>query len=214
MAISRPALRAHIKEALLRRILDGDYEPGDRIVETHIAQEFEFSQGPVREALRELESLRLVVTEQHRGARVRQVSLEELVEIYPVRAALEDVAGRAAWPVLHADMRVLREELDALLAAAQTQDSNAFIAHDVALHRAVVHAAGNRTLHELWESLHVHTRTTITVLGMEDLRPVAESHRPIVEAFGSGTPAQAGRAMRRHIEFYGRQLQAQRREPR
>ena len=214
MAISRPALREHIKKALLQRILDGEYKPGERIVETHIAQEFEVSQGPVREALRELESLRLVVTEPHRGARVRQVSIDELVEIYPVRAALEDVAGRAAWPVLHGDAGVLHAELDALFAAAEAQDLNAFIAHDVQFHRAIVRAAGNRTLEELWESLHVHTRTTITLLAVGDLRLVAESHRPIVEALEHGTPAQAGRAMRRHIESYGRQLQVHRQRPR
>jgi DNA-binding GntR family transcriptional regulator len=206
MAISRPALREHIKEALLKRILDGDYAPGERIVETRVAQEFAVSQGPVREALRELESLRLVVTEPHRGARVRQVSREELLEIYPVRAALEEVAGRAAWPALHADAGVLRAELAALFASAEAHDLNAFTAHDVALHRAVFRAAGNRTLEELWESLHVHTRTTITLLGLDDLRSVAESHRPIVDAFEHGTAAQAGRALRRHIESYGRQL--------
>jgi DNA-binding GntR family transcriptional regulator len=206
MGISRPALREHIKEALLKRILDGAYAPGERIVETRVAQEFEVSQGPVREALRELESLRLVVTEPHRGARVRKVSREELLEIYPVRAALEEVAGRAAWPALHEDAHVLRDELDALFAAAEAQDVNAFSVHDVALHRAVFRAAGNRTLQELWESLHVHTRTTITLLGVDDLRPVAESHRPIVEAFERGTAAQAGRELRRHIESYGRQL--------
>jgi DNA-binding GntR family transcriptional regulator len=206
MAISRPALREHIKEALLKRILDGDYAPGERIVETRVAQEFAVSQGPVREALRELESLRLVGTEPHRGARVRQVSREELLEIYPVRAALEEVAGRAAWPALHADAGVLRAELAALFASAEAHDLNAFTAHDVALHRAVFRAAGNRTLEELWESLHVHTRTTITLLGLDDLRSVAESHRPIVDAFEHGTAAQAGRALRRHIESYGRQL--------
>jgi len=210
MAITRPALREHIKEALLKRILDGEYAPGERIVETHVAQEFAVSQGPVREALRELESLRLVVTEPHRGARVREVSAEELLEIYPVRAALEEVAGRAASPVLRSDAAALHAELAALYAAADAQDLNAFIAHDVAFHRTIVRAAGNRTLEELWESLHVHTRTTITLLGVDDLRAVAESHRPIVEALEHGTPAQAGRAMRRHIESYARQLRLRR----
>src|SRR4051795_10168425 len=96
MALSRPMLRDRIKDAILARILDGTYAPGERIVEIRVAQELGVSQAPVREALRELELLRLVVSEPFRGARVREVTARELAEIYPVRAALEEVAARGA----------------------------------------------------------------------------------------------------------------------
>ena len=89
-------MRDQIKEVLLERILEGEYEPGDRLVETQIAQELGISQTPVREALRELETLRFVVSEPFKGTRVRLVSRQEILEIYPVRAALEEVAARSA----------------------------------------------------------------------------------------------------------------------
>jgi DNA-binding GntR family transcriptional regulator len=212
MALSRPALREQIKETLLKRILDGDYAPGERIVETRVAQELDVSQGPVREALRELEALRLVVTEQHRGARVRAFSREELLEMYPVRAALEDVAARAAAQVLRGDPTELHARFDALFRAAEAEDVAEIIRSDVEFHRTIVRAAGNRTLEEVWESLHVHARTAITLLGVDDLTAVAESHRPIVEALEHGSPAQAGRAARGHIESYARRLRIRGRE--
>ena len=95
-SLTRTVYREQIKEVLLERILDGVYPPGERIVETRVAREFGVSQGPVREALRELESLRLVVSEPFVGVRVRAVSPEELGEIYPVRSGLEEVAARTA----------------------------------------------------------------------------------------------------------------------
>src|SRR3954466_11235897 len=96
MAVNRAMLRDQIKDVLLQRILDGHYSPGQRIVETRVAEEFGVSQAPVREALRELEILRLVVSEPFRGARVRDVSTREIAQAYPVRAALQGLAAPAA----------------------------------------------------------------------------------------------------------------------
>ena len=60
-------LRDQIKDVIVERILDGVYGPGERIVEIRVAEEFGVSQAPVREALRELELLRLVVSEPFRA---------------------------------------------------------------------------------------------------------------------------------------------------
>ncbi len=208
MAVTRRALREEIKAALLERILEGELAPGQRIVETRVAQEFEVSQAPVREALRELESLRLVVTEPHRGARVREVTTEELREIYPVRAALEEVAARAAAQALRGDASALQADLDAMLDAARAGDVARLVAHDVAFHRRVVQTSGNRTLEELWASLQVHTRTTITYLAIQDLHAVAESHRPVLDALAAGDGEGAGRALRAHIESFAQLIRA------
>jgi DNA-binding GntR family transcriptional regulator len=198
-------LRDQIKDVLVERILDGVYGPGERIVEIRVAQEFGVSQAPVREALRELELLRLVVSEPFRGARVREVTTEELVEIYPVRAALEEVAARAATGNLDGDVTALAAEIDAMRQAAAAGDVHAFIAHDVAFHRHIVEASGNRTLQELWRSLHADLRTTITLIKrVEDLREVAESHVPVMEALAARDAERAATVLRRHIEGFAR----------
>jgi DNA-binding GntR family transcriptional regulator len=203
MAVMRSMLRDQIKDAIVERILDGVYGPGERIVEIRVAEEFGVSQAPVREALRELELLRLVVSEPFRGARVREVSTQELAEIYPVRAALEEVAARSATPVLAGDVKALTAELKAMRRAAKRGDVHDFIAHDVAFHRVIVEASGNGTLQELWRSLHVDLRTTITLIKrVEDLSYVAESHVPILEAIQAGDPETAALVLRRHIESF------------
>jgi DNA-binding GntR family transcriptional regulator len=205
--VSRPTLRDQIKDALLQRILQGTYAPGERIVEIRVAQEFGVSQAPVREALRELEILRLIESEPFRGARVRGARPEEIVEIYPVRAALEEVAARAAAPRLAGRVQPLAEEVEGMRAAAADGDLNRFVAHDVAFHRRFVVASGNRTLIDMWETLHIDLRTRLTLIQRhDDLLEVAERHVPVMEALDGGDGMLAGRLVREHIEGFGRSV--------
>lgn len=203
--VNRIVLREQIKDALLQRILDGTYEPGERIIEMRVAEEFGVSQAPVREALRELEILRLVESEPFRGARVKEVHRQQILEIYPVRAALEEVAAQAAAGHLGDRGDAMAAEVDAMRAAAADRDLHEFVRHDVAFHRLVVEASGNRTLRELWESLHVDLRTRFTLIQrMDDLADVAESHVLIMATLREGDADAAGSAIREHIEGFGR----------
>lgn len=203
-ALTRTMYRAQIKEVLLERILDGVYQPGERIVETRVAREFGVSQGPVREALRELESLRLVVSEPFVGVRVRAITPEELGEIYPVRSGLEEVAARAAAPRFAGAVEPLERELEHMRRIAPTGAVHDFMLHDVQFHRLIVEGSGNRTLGELWTSLHVEARTMITFTRYGDLRAIAESHVPILEALRAGDPERSSAALRAHFEYYAR----------
>src|SRR2546427_12191764 len=116
------ARREQVKELTRERILNETYRPGERLVETRIAAELGTSQAPVREALRDLELLRFVESEPFRGARVREVSEEELIEVYPVRAAIEEVAAREAAVRLNGGVEELEAELEAMHRAADAGD--------------------------------------------------------------------------------------------
>lgn len=208
MRLRRAVLRDQIKEVLLERILGGEYGPGDRLVETQIAQELGISQTPLREALRELEILRFVTSEPFKGTRVRQVSREEILEIYPVRAALEEVAAREAAVRLGGRVDELEAEFQGMLRAVDAGDLHGQVRRDVGFHRLVVEASGNRTLLDLWSSLRIEARTLITFLRADiDLRELAETHRPILEAIRSGDPDESGRILREHLELFGALIQ-------
>jgi DNA-binding GntR family transcriptional regulator len=201
--VSRSMLRDQVREVLLERILNGEYAPGERIKETQVAQEFDLSQAPVREALRELEILGMVVSEPYRGARVRAVTAQELAEIYPIRAAIEEVAAREAARRMGGDVAALEKELDGMCAAADAGDLHRLLVHDVNFHRLIVEACGNATLYQVWRSLRIEARTMITLIKFdEDLRSIAEGHRPVLDAIRAGKSAQAGRALRKHIEHF------------
>jgi DNA-binding GntR family transcriptional regulator len=208
VAISRTVLREQIKELLLERILTHVYGPGDRLVETRIAQELGVSQAPVREALRELETLRFVESSPFKGAWVREVSDTELAEIYPIRAALEDVAARAAAERLDGEVAPLEREIRAM-AEAQTVAEQ--VEHDARFHELIVEAAANARLLELWQSLQVEARTMITALRIGvDAAEVARRHEPIVDALRRRDADAAGDEIRRHVEEFGRMFMASR----
>jgi len=198
-------LRDAIKERIVARILDGTYGPGERIVESAVAAEFGVSQAPVREALRDLEAMRFVESQPHRGARVRDVTADELVQIYPVRAALEEVAGREAAPrITEAAIALLREELAGMRRAAGAGDLHALMVHDARFHEIIVEASGNYVLLDVWRSLRVQARSLVTALkGRSDLHAIAELHRPVLQAVEFRDPELLGKEMRAHIEFFG-----------
>lgn len=201
MKATRLLLREHIKEMILERILTGVYEPGERLVETRLAKEFETSQVPVREALRELEVLRFVESEPFRGARVRAVSRAEMVEIFPVRSAIEEVAVRLATVQLDGDVEELERHLGAMEKAAADGDLQEQVDSDVAFHRTIVEASGNSILGDVWLSLRVEGRTMITSLragiGLEEIVAI---HEPILAAIRAKDPDAAAAAMRRHFD--------------
>ncbi len=201
----RRVLRDVIKERIVERILDGTYPPGSRIVESQLAQEFGTSQAPVREALRDLEGMRFIESQPHVGARVRAVTSEELGQIYPVRAALEEVAGReAAVRMTDEILAALADELQAMRSAAEAGEVHEQLVHDARFHEIIVEASGNQVLLEVWRSLRVEARTLVSVIKADSNLPmIAEMHRPVLSALQSRDPDLAGKEMRAHIEFFG-----------
>jgi DNA-binding GntR family transcriptional regulator len=205
-AITRAVLGDQVREALLERILDGQYPPGTRLVETQLAKEFGISQAPVREALRDLEAMRLVEAQPFHGTYVRELAKDELVEVYPVRTVLEDLAARLATPRLAGEVTAIAECLDTMRAAEAEGDTRSAIEHHVRFHRLIVEAAGNSILLHVWQSLAIEARTRITFMAGE-VAPGAlwEQHVPILRALERQDADDAAAQARIHFEQFGRE---------
>jgi DNA-binding GntR family transcriptional regulator len=200
VTVERTVLREQIKEILLERILRGELEPGERLVETRLARELGTSQAPVREALRDLQLLRLVESEPFRGARVREVDDAQLLPVFPVRAALEDLAAREAAVRAEGDVRTLEREVAEMRRAAGRGDWRSQISADLAFHRALVELAGNEPLLQSWLVLGIDVSTAFaTYWTYWDQADLAEFHVPIVDAVRSGDAARAGAEARKHV---------------
>ena len=198
--ISRTVLREQVKDILLHRIVSGELKPGERLVETRIANELGTSQAPVREALRDLELLRLVESEPFRGARVRGFGEVELIEVYPVRAVLEEFAAKEATKLLDGNVSLLEAELEAMREAARRGDMNGLVEHDIAFHRTMIQMAGNEPLLQSWLVLGVEASTAFaTYQTFWDQAELAEFHVPIVEAIRAGDSRRAGVEARKHV---------------
>jgi len=183
------SLREQIRERIVEGIVSGRWKPGERIVERRIAVELEVSQTPVREALRELETLRLIESAPNKGVRVRELSAADLEEIYPVRAGLEQVAAELAAPRLAEDVSALEPHVTALYDADRAGDGEAQVRHTVAFHRELVRAAGNSVLLHTWESLGIEVWTALSIRWLGTVQQsYAEEHEAVVEAFRRRDP--------------------------
>ncbi|MEV7010884.1 GntR family transcriptional regulator [Streptosporangium sp. NPDC051022] len=196
-SLVRVPLRDQIRRVLLDGLVSGRWQPGERIVERRIAAELEVSQAPVREALRELETLRLVESTPNKGARVRAFTESDLREIREVRAGLEEIAAALALPSV--DPEALERHVTRLREAALNGDTAGRIEHGTAFHREIVRASGNVLLRDVWESLGVEVWTHLSMrLFDAELHEDAAAHEPIAEAFRRRDPA-AGRMLRDHV---------------
>jgi DNA-binding GntR family transcriptional regulator len=201
LPFTRANLREQIKDVLLQRIVEGSYPPGSRIVETRVAQELGVSQGPVREALRDLEQLGCVVHEPYRGCSVRAFSVDELLDAFPVRAALEALAARlAAERITDDELDALDELLDRMRLAARRGDAHDQSQANASFHATIVRAARNSTLERQWRMLEPFSRTYLTVSrpGI-DLLHLSERHVPILDALRRHEPDAAAEAMHDHL---------------
>ena len=209
-SVDRRVLREQIRDYLVQDILEGRRAPGDRIVETRVARDFNVSQTPVREALRDLEVFGFVVVIPFRGAVVRETSIEDLLQVYPIRAMLEGLAARhAATRISEPGLKKLATLLQRMRKAAACGDHRACVDADLAFHFTIVEASGNWLLMQFWERMRLASSTFITVMKTKhSLHEIAEHHLPLLEALTARNPKLAERTMRRHIERAGDWLRA------
>jgi DNA-binding GntR family transcriptional regulator len=203
MKRERDCMSDRIRRSLAERILGGQLPPGERLVEMRIAREFRSSQAPVREALRELETMRLVESQPYRGTRVRSVGDREMAEAYAVRAVLERAAAEAAAPWLKGHAEPILASLEALHEVARAGDRDGYATRNYEFHRGIVEAAGNSVLLHTWLSLDFEARVRVK-LAQEpaDLVRLAALHDPIARALEAGDGATAGRLLFEHSESF------------
>jgi DNA-binding GntR family transcriptional regulator len=200
VTVERTVLREQVKEILLERILRGELEPGERLVETRLARELGTSQAPVREALRDLQLLRLVESEPFRGARVRAVDDTHLLPVFPVRAALEELAAREAAVKAEGDVRALERQVAEMRRAAGRGDWRSQVSADLAFHRVMVEMADNEPLLQSWLVLGIDVSTAFaTYWTYWDQSELADFHVPIVEAIQARDATRAGAEARKHV---------------
>lgn len=193
------SLRDQIREHIVEGIVSGRWKPGERIVERRIATELEVSQTPVREALRELESLRLIESAPNKGVRVRNLTAADLEESYPVRAGLEQIAAELAAGRLAEDCSALEPHVVALYEADARGDGTAQVRHTVGFHRELVRAAHNAVLLHTWEGLGIEVFTALSIRWLGTVqKSYAEEHEDLVRAFRRRDP-RIGVLVKEHV---------------
>src|SRR5215469_13764961 len=126
---------------------------------------------------------------------------KEIQDAYEIRAALEEVGGRAAARMLKGNTAALQCELEAMRAAFDRLDLDSFVEHDIVFHRNILEASQNEVLLRVWDSLAVDLWMRALIGRISgDLPELVESHHSIVDALEKGRGREAGLLLRNHVE--------------
>lgn len=190
-----------VQQEIERAILQGEYAPGSKLTEAALAEQMGVSRGPVREAFRMLEEAGLVRNEKNRGVFVRDIPIDEAVEIFDLRAAMDELVGRRlAEHITPAQMKEIKGLVDSMEKAVKAEDARQYHLLNLTFHDRLVEMAGNRKLTAIYRKL-IKELSLFRRLNLADgwLLPIsANEHRQIVKAIASGDADTAGRAMFDH----------------
>ena len=203
-------LRERVHDHLKTEILASHYAPGTELLEVPLSEELGVSRGPVREALRSLESEGLVEITPRRGAVVTAFSRREFLEAYQVRESLEALGVRLAVPRLtESALDALDARLDEMTSFAAANDVDGFFEANAAFHDAFMEASENRKLIEVYRRLMAqmgpYRRPSARLRGNVE-RSIAE-HREILTAARQRDVETAVECLMRHVEVPQRMLE-------
>lgn len=196
-------IAGRISRVLADRIVRGELAPGARLRQDHIAEEFQASHVPVREAFRRLEAQGLAISEPRRGVRVASFDIAEVREVAEMRAALEVLALKHA--ARHLTPAIFDAAEEATREGDAAADVQAWEAANRRFHRLILapcamprllaaiddlHAASARFLFSAWRS------------GWE--KRTDHDHRAILAALRQGRTDEAVAVLQKHVQWIGR----------
>ncbi len=196
-----------ICEQLQQLIYSGEVAPGERLNEAALALRMGTSRGPIREAIRMLTGIGLVLAVPNRGVFVRQISVREMLEIYELRALLFGFAAQQAAEHLGADDRKEFEALlDGMDAACEAADGQAYYALNLRFHALLMAQCHNRRAQQAYEDhvkeLHLYRRRYFDAT--LNMRRSNTEHRRLFEAIADGARERANKLAQAHV-LQGRQ---------
>ncbi|MGQ9548708.1 MAG: GntR family transcriptional regulator [Roseiflexus sp.] len=203
-----------VYQRLRRLLIEGYYPPGSRLVEERLAQDLGVSRTPVRQALVRAAAEGLVQLFPNRGAVARGFTVDDLIEMYDLRALLEGHAAYLAARRITAEQLVRMEMAATALEQSLTitfdrhQDEVHFLVeHNAIFHQTIAEAAGNQRLISMLNQIVAVPLQfqSFYWYRAEERRISNFFHRSILHALRLGDGDRARAMMREHI-FYGRDV--------
>jgi DNA-binding GntR family transcriptional regulator len=198
----RPATRTEVVADRIRTgILDGSIEAGSRLRQVEIAERFGFSVTPIREAFALLRQEGLLVGDPHRGVVVFRPTVEDLTDVYEIRASLEGLAARrSVSKISPADLERLRR-IHHDMEAVKPEDVEAYVALNAEFHSLLYAAGSSERLLSLIEGLRDAALIYLRFLGADQHSADRghEEHARILAAFEAGDADEAATAVTAHL---------------
>ena len=195
---------ARIVRALEDDILNERLKPGMRLDEQAMAQRFEVSRTPVREALRYLASAGLVELRRNHGAVVKALTITELIEMFQVMAELEGLCARLSARRMTEDERAeMYRAHEDCAARYEADDPDGFFEANNVLHEIIYRGAHNRFLERETRNLRnrVNPYRRLITFRPHRMRDSVGEHQAVIDAIAANEDEKAHQLMREHVNL-------------
>lgn len=199
---SIPTAVDHAFHRIWRQIVSGELKPGDRLSDVELASKLGVSRTPVRQALHRLAQDELITFDPRRGFWVRDLTIDDIHELYEVRVALEVLALKRAAPKLeHKELKALLNQVVHLKQELLQGKIPEFLEHDFLFHNVLIQASGNGRLIRTLATL----RSQVSIFQIRDtefpgrMERALEEHEAVLEALLAGRWDEAADLLATHI---------------
>jgi DNA-binding GntR family transcriptional regulator len=200
---------AEAYRVLKKGILSGYLLPGERLIEKDLAEVIGISRSPIREAIKKLESEKLVTVEPNKGATVIKMSPIEIEETYFIVGCLEGLAAKCATNNLDENaFKKLNILIHDMSEVRMKQDYKSWLKGNISFHRTYIDVCGNSQLANLIlekrEGLSRYWFLACSKPGL--LEKCLDDHRKIMDALKQENPERARKCVEQHIMSVGSEI--------
>ena len=211
-ALERKSLHEELVERLRDILIEGDFNPGDKVPEKALCEQLGVSRTPMREALKVIAADGLITLIPNRGAVFRSITIEEINALFPVIGALEALAGELACEHLtDQDIAALKKLHEKMHSAYNKKNLSAYFKLNQQIHEKIMAAADNPVLSDQYKMLSNRLRRARYQANMSDQRwseAIAE-HDNMMLAIENRDGATLAQILRSHLQSKHRSIVAQ-----
>lgn len=191
-------LRENVADEIRMKILNGDMKPGDKIIEQELASEFGISRGPVREALRQLEQEGMVEYSRNVGCSVKHIGMDDVYEIYYMRANYEMMAVRLYNAPFPQETIEKMEQVLEQMKQLHKEEYRKVFELDNEFHEAILDLVSFKRLKKAWEDLNYGNIVTGYNMEIDSEQVIKRQYLIHEKLLNAGTPAQVEQAIADH----------------
>ena len=196
------SLTDSIASVIRSRILNGEYKSGEKIKETHVAEELRVSRTPIRKAFKELEEEGLIEYIPNKGCFAKGFTRRDIEDVYAVRKVLEELTVEwAVSRITDEEVAKMAEKCEEMQGYVDNADSARVLACNKEFHEVIYRATGSRFMSQVLRSYKEYIEQTTRPIFYEPkfLQQIVDEHRAIVDAFEKRDTKSAVAAMSRHM---------------
>ncbi|MCU6711282.1 GntR family transcriptional regulator [Paenibacillus sp. J5C_2022] len=199
--LEKQSMSVDLAEYIKQQILDGELNPGDRIVETKVAKDLGISQTPVREAIRQLSGEGIITIVPNKGPMVRTFDMKDIFEVYSLRSMLEGLAIRLAVQLAtDEEIEAMSQFFEEMKRKMADDSVDSLLQESVELHQSIIRLSNHSRLSASYDSITFHISLAGRILGrVSTKQKEVDQHAELIDALVRRDPDFAEEVMRKHI---------------